>query len=367
MKSFPGLRFSALIFSGILFPTVLLRGQINLSPAPSVGSAITSVGSNLARNLPMGGEFSKNLDGTVVGVRIVSRPFFGSDPKTWSMITVGSATLTFARDAQGGGMLLVGDSMQALPNVVVLGEDGRPARPLDIKMTVDRPAGLAKVSMGGKEGISVRVNLPSGATAVVVSAGLASTWTLDAVELIGVESLEGSGSADEKNNERDLPQTKVLPVFGTPEWTTEYNSSFDDGLALAHGKNIPAAERRLFALNENKPGTAEWFVESASKLVRLSLTLRERYDYPMSTEVAQRALELLEEGGRLGLSSKTPLQVSAFETAGFLKEEVLRDEEAAVVEYRKAAALDPKAPRAKEAIARLKADHAKDLRLSNAK
>jgi hypothetical protein len=310
--------------------------------------------------VPAGGELAQSLSGDTVGVRVVSRPYFGATPDTWAMLSVGGATLSFAKDGNGGGIVLVGDTMQALPMRVTLDADGRAQSSLDITMTASRVTGAASVTVAGHAPAEVNAAFPTGSVPVVISAGGAMPWQLERVETISDIASMNANSANAAKNAGTASVTKA--VTDTKSRAQLRREAFEGAMASYRQKDKPNAEKKLFATNRNKEGTFGWHMESAGLLVQMALSLRQQYDLRDAAELAQRALELLDAGDKLPGNPRAQDRAALFEMSGFIREELLRDEDAARLDYEKAAKLNAKSVRAKEALDRLDENRAKDRR-----
>lgn len=307
--------------------------------------------------VPVGSELSQSLSGDTVGMRVVSRPYFGATPDTWAMLSVGGATLSFAKDGNGGGLVLVGDTMQALPLRVALDADGRAQSSLDIAMTASRVTGSASVTVAGHAPTEVKAAFPAGSVSLVISAGDAMPWQLERVETISDGAATNTNSASTAKN---------AGAASTPKAGTETKSraqlrreAFEGARSAYRQKDKAGAEKKLFATNRNKEGTFGWHTESAGLLVQMALSLRQQYDLRGAAELAQRALELLDAGDKLPGNPRAQERAALFEMSGFIHEELLRDEDAARLDYEKAAKLNAKSARAKEALDRLEENRAK--------
>lgn len=310
--------------------------------------------------VPAGSELSQSLLADTVGVRIVSRPYFGATPNAWAMISVGSATLSFAKDGAGGGIVLVGDTMRALPIRVALDADGRAQSALDITMTANRVSGATSVVVAGHPPAEVSATFPSGRLPVVISAGGALPWQIDRIETISEGSATDGNSAAAAKNAGIVAPSK--PLTETKSRTQLRRDAFEGALSSYRQRDNVGVEKKLFAANRNKEGTLSWHTESAGLLIQMALSVRQKYDYRGAAELAQRALELLAAGDKLPGNPRAQDRAVLFEMSGFVREELLRDEEAARDDYAKAAKLNSKSIRAKEALDRLDENRAKDRR-----
>src|SRR5258708_5718539 len=79
-----------------------------------------------------GAQLSRTFSAGQISVRLVSRPYFSPMPADGPALEIGPAGLTFVRDQNGGGMVMLGDLPLKLPKVIALGADGRSDSPLDL-------------------------------------------------------------------------------------------------------------------------------------------------------------------------------------------------------------------------------------------
>lgn len=59
--------------------------------------------------LPAGSQLYRRVAEESLNLRLVSRPVFGAQPVDWASIELGPVSLTFVRDPDGGGMVLLAD------------------------------------------------------------------------------------------------------------------------------------------------------------------------------------------------------------------------------------------------------------------
>lgn len=127
--------------------------------------------------------------------------------------------------------------------------------------------------------------------------------------------------------------------------------------ALTSAKNfavagkIEPAENALTELNFTKPGTADWYAQTAAQLTRLIYAIALDGNEAAQRAVAVRAIENLQMAERLTRDSAVLSQVH--QQVGRLQERVLHDVPAAKEAYRRAAADDPRNATARGAVDRL--------------
>lgn len=120
---------------------------------------------------------------------------------------------------------------------------------------------------------------------------------------------------------------------------------------LGRAEPLAAVEDLLTALNESKPNTAEWRMETAQRFVHLAEQLAREGRPENVARLVHRALQHLQVADNPSQNAAT--RASAKALAGFIQERYLADDTAARSSYQAAAALDPGNKQAKEQADRL--------------
>ncbi|MDO8595437.1 MAG: hypothetical protein Q7R45_02325 [Sulfuricaulis sp.] len=121
---------------------------------------------------------------------------------------------------------------------------------------------------------------------------------------------------------------------------------------LAAGKH-EQAESVLFALNRNRPGSAEWHLESAHLLVTQAFSFRESGAAPLSIVVARRALDQLAFAESKALAGDRALRAQIRYSIGLINERLAGTTTQAKASYQAAVLLDSQARAPAAALARL--------------
>jgi hypothetical protein len=189
-------------------------------------------------------------------------------------------------------------------------------------------------------------------------AGLSAQDTLTPVTPSVAEPAVTAGAGTGSDSSRIVPLT-IEPAA----LAVERAKDFDNSLALFKARDLVNAEKVLLRSNRWQSGTLGWQLESAGRLTHMALVLRQRYDYPGSLAVAQRALAILRDADGLALKASASKRSAVHEQAAYIAEEILRDPVAARTEYQLALQFNAKSVRAREGVQRLDEAQAKVTRL----
>lgn len=121
---------------------------------------------------------------------------------------------------------------------------------------------------------------------------------------------------------------------------------------LGRNDELASVENLLTALNESKPNSPEWRMESAQRLVHLAEQMAREGRPQGIPKLVARALQHLQVADTPAHPAAT--RASAKALAGFIQERYLADDTAARASYQAAAQLDPDNKSAKETAERLK-------------
>lgn len=236
--------------------------------------------------LPAGAELTKVLPAGATSLRLVSRPYFGTQADGWPTLEVGPSSLSFTRDPAGGAMVLLGDTALPLPFAIVLGEDGRSVQPLDLTLGYDPTARTATLLFGGQS-YSTPATVPAESVAVVLAAGREAAWRLEALT-VQSEPTPAATSAPGKSGATPAATAKSGPSAGgaadlrpLPEQAVlaaQQRQAYVTADSLFKQKDYAGGEAALTNANRYRPGTLGWQLETAHKLTFAALTLRQQYD-----------------------------------------------------------------------------------------
>ena len=124
-----------------------------------------------------------------------------------------------------------------------------------------------------------------------------------------------------------------------------------DAKSAAINRLPESAEQRLSGLNRSRAGTAEWHLEIAQRLIHLATDLATEAKTASVRPIAERALHNTVLAERL--AQKPDLRAAAKTMTGFIQDRFLGDRRAALLSYREAAQLSPKAHQAQHQEANL--------------
>lgn len=137
----------------------------------------------------------------------------------------------------------------------------------------------------------------------------------------------------------------------------QWREAMAEAKALALAGKLVQAENALTAFNFTKPGTAEWYEQTAVQLMRLGAAFAAEGNAAAQRAVAARALDNLQSAERLARTPAMLAQVRG--QSGRIQERVFNDLAAAKESYRQATVADPSNKNAKGALDRLeKAENA---------
>lgn len=317
----------------------------------TVGSfSINGAGGTLA----IGSEIAHRIDGDIAGVRLVMRPVFENAPKSWPMVSVAGATLTFGRDGKEGGMVLTGDAMQSLAMKIPLDTSGRAVDALDVTMVVDRLRSVVELTVAGGVSVSTKLTIPVGSIAITVSSGATAPLHIERVELLSAAPISNDSVNSTNTVAKTLGSTQAKPAVPEPTEDDLRKVAFDGAMQLFRDKKQGEAEKKIKALSNHPANTIEEYLETAGNLTHVALALRQEYDLAGAIETGRRVLALLAEADKLPGKPEASSRAALFEMAGFVHEEILRDDEEAEKSYGLSAQLNDKAQRVTEALGRLR-------------
>lgn len=349
---------SNLFFLALSFAVVTHLECEAASPAASypiwnvqAGSfAISGPGGALAA----GSEITQRVEGDIAGVRLVARPTFESAPKSWAMVSVGGATLTFGRDGKVGGLILTGDAMSPLDVSIPLDAAGRAQETVDVTLLVDRVRGVAEVTLVGGPSYATKLTMVSGPIQIVVSSGASSAMSIERLEVLSAPVATVAGNTAKPANATSATGTAAKPDKAESSEADLRKAAFDEAMQLLREKKWADAETKVTAPSKHAAKSFEWYAETAGNLTYLALALRQEYDPRGAIDVGKRVLALLAEADKLPGRPEAAARAALFEMAGFVQEEILRDDDEAEKAYTQAAQINDKAERVNEALARLK-------------
>lgn len=263
-------------------------------------------------------------------------------------------------------MVFLGDRSLPLPLMIPLGNDGRSADPLDIRLAYDRARGEATVTLRG-ETFRLAASSSESRIPITLAAGAGAGWTIDGLEVTNDHPTEEAGSTQVDSLVPGMPaggdRTKPARVTNPALHAAERKHAQLEASAYYRAKDHVQGEAALLRANRHPPGTFGWHIESAGKLTQMALTLRQRYDHRGAIQLARRALEVVGEAEPLSRGADAGQRATLRAMAGFIQEELLRDRAAAQRAYEEARQLDPKSPRAQAGLARLAEASAKSGRM----
>lgn len=291
--------------------------------------------------VPAGGQLARAYSGDRVTVRLVTRPFFSDRNENWPALEIGPASLSFVRDAGGGGIVLLGDTALHLPETIVLGSDGRSVRSLDLLLSYDRPGGTALLTLDATSH-SVPAITPFGTVEVALSAGAENAFMIDLLEITVAPAL----AVASPGKAADTPATKSKPTIEK----TSRREAFGQARALAAQNSDDRAEEALTAANRAKPGSPAWHSETAHALVMLAIDFSQKGRFAIADRIAQRALKQIELATRKAAKDEPAIAANAFELGAFVEERFLGDWTRAKESHRRALEAWPEAASAKERL-----------------
>lgn len=346
-----------------------LAAQVLVTPVSLAGWQVTGatsiVGVDPAFTVPAGAEVSRSFSASKLTVRLISKPAFGDTPQNWSTLEVGPASLTFLKDKNGGGIVMLGDVALQLPYNVTLDSESRSIATLDFNFVLDRAKQSAVVTFNGRD-FSLPATTPAAPIKVVISAAKSTSWLVDRLDVTAVADLAPVPVVNDPspgNRPRDRAEVVTKNQTAAAR-AAERNQNFNDALVYHKAGNSAKVDETLAKSNRYLPNTLGWQIETGSKLTQFALSLRQRYDARGAVATAQRALSVLQEAERLSTNATVRQKAAIQEMVGFLHDEVLRDAAAARAAYQKAQQLDAASPRARQALDLIAETEAKALRLA---
>lgn len=308
------------------------------------GVPVADVGAGTI-TLPAGTQLYRTLPDTPIQLHLVSRPVFNAIPADWATLEVGPASLTFVRDANGGGMVLLADEPLALPFALPLDEKNRAKIPLALTLTYDPMEGIAVLTIEGVD-FDIGAKAPSGPIDVAMSAGKSADWTLDKVELLSGKKaapLLGSPKPETRPAGGHDMEDEVSPPYkgNRAEVRTQ---ALDRSKGLFVTGDDAVAEKALTDANTNPKNSAEWHLESANELTQMAFSLARSGHSKKAAQIAQRALEHADKAQRKAArqADQVSLVTAAEELAALIQMRLLADYKEARIMYEKAAMRYPR-------------------------
>lgn len=308
-----------------------------------------------AITLPRGSQLSRVFSAQQLVLRVVTRPMFAAEPAVWASLEIGPASLTFVRDAKGGGLVLLGDEPLALRQVIALDAEGRSRESLDLVFTFDRSRGDAMLTLNQ---LIFEVDATSGETTVEVaaSAGGRADWIFERFEVAVDPDRDPSGKADPTQPAGPTPPARpAARNVPAGERAQARRDAAIEAWNLFGQDHDVAAEKQLTDANLNPKFSAEWHIESAHELTQMAFSFARQGNAHKAAQLAQRALEHSERAARKAARSEgqSGLASAADSLSAFINERLLGSRAGATASYQRAAAREPSGFAARE-IERLK-------------
>lgn len=301
--------------------------------------------------VPPGAQLSRFFTTDSVKVHLVTRPHFSSVPSDWATIELGPASLTFVRNADGGGMVLLADEPLDLPFDLSLDESGRSQHPLEFTLTFDRKRALAELSIEDVL-FEIDATAPIGRIEVALSSGRSHEWMLESFDVTLDEEARLPGQPGKKGNGGDDDSSGGIlkPVALSGDRSALRVEAVIDSRSLFQQDKDVEAEKALTDANRNPRNSAEWHLETANALVQVAYSTMREGNPRKAVQIALRALEHTEKASRKAArkTGASALVATADQTAAFIQERLLADYDAAKVLYQRAAALHPLGDAAKQ-------------------
>jgi len=287
--------------------------------------------------LPGGSQISRLIDASRIEIKVVSRPVFTSVPADWASIEIGPASLTFVRDATGGGMVLLGDEPLALPFALPLDSDGRSQDALEFVFEYNQDDAKAKLVVGRTE-FDIEATGPAGSIEVALSAGRTIPWSLDRLELRSRPVADAPAG-----NRNGAVGSSSARIASTAERASQRRQALASARDLFSQDDDAGGEKALTDGNRNPRNTAEWHLESANELIQAAFSLTRAGKPQKAAQLARRALEHTEKAARKAArqAGKESLTATAESTAAFIHERLLANYSAARSFYQSAALRQP--------------------------
>jgi len=292
-----------------------------------------------AITLPAGSQLLRTyVDGRVT-VRLLSRPYFQAKPANWPALEVGPAALTFVQDGTGGGMVLLGDSVLALPQTIILGADGRSVSQIDLSLNYDHGSNQATLTIDGSL-YHVGATAADPEVTVAVSAGSEATWTLDIMEV------NSSPSTTEPDAKPGISTGSKSPPIDSPASAQDISKAKNQIMSkssdLFQQGDLDGGEALLLSLNRQAVGSVEWQIESAVLLVRMAFHFNTTGEAFIASKIAKRAMAHLFLADRnFGQALKPGPAANIKELEAVIQERLLGDVDSARDGYAAAAKLAP--------------------------
>ncbi len=287
--------------------------------------------------IPAGAQLSRLFPAGQVQVQLSTRPYFSSAPGGWASLEIGPVSLTFVRNADGGGMVLLGDELLELPFDLPLNAEGRSQAALEFTLSFNQGQGLAALTFQQRT-FEVAATTPPGPIEVALSAGGIRVWEIEKIAIKASASVvapAGSGGGAQ------APQVLSAAAPGNRDATLK--GARDQARSLFRSGDDVAAEKVLTGANRNPANTPEWHLESANALVQMAFSLARAGQPEKVVRLAYRALQHTEKASRKAARQpgQETLVTAADELAALIQEKLLADYKGAREFYLKAALRRP--------------------------
>lgn len=217
---------------------------------------------------------------------------------------IGPASLSFVRDPNGGGIVLLGNEALQLPDTIALGTDGRSVRTLDLLFSYDQAGGLALLELDGTLH-TVSVLSRADSIEVALSAGTEADWVIEYLEVeTGASPLDGSATDDAFPTSADSGATETTPeVLPWPKGIDA--RTIDAALLKIEAGDLEGAADLLGNATVSK-GTLVWYQMAAMALLGRAEELKAAGEYRSSRRVASAATVMMEHGLKLAGAAAQP-------------------------------------------------------------
>ncbi len=318
--------------------------------------------------LPANTEVCRTVTGESIHVRVVSRPYFGDKSADWPMLSAGPVVVTFLRDEQGGGVLMLGDELVPRRVVIALSADGRSLHKLDMTLGLDRLRGQATLAVSGAAPVSLDVVWPTGQIEVSLSAGGSQTWLLEQVEVRVMASVsESVGAARNVSVSAAMTDSPRVEAFVDPPDT---QARLTQAWSKTWQQNAIRRQMKaqvLGRLSSGEAGTMEpllkggidrplnspaWHIEAACLLRAVAQELSGQGKFVAAQAAAEQAL--LEVARAIEMPKISPsLEALAWRLTGEIQLEFLGDLPSAQASYAQALQKIPTDSKARSAFTRI--------------
>lgn len=292
--------------------------------------------------IPQGSQIARAYRSSMVRVDIVTRPYFGSRPSEWATVEVGPTSLSFVRDAKGGGVVLLGDVPLSLPFGLPLDPEGRSEVPLELSLEFDSVSNSAVLRVFG-ESFDTDARAVGRSIEVALSSGGSVSWEIDSLEVhTSASSKDGVSDGDKSTEGKDplVPPSATLRNEGNG---IERRQAIRDARTAASEGELAAAEKFLSDTTRNPRNSAEWHLETANSLVQLAFAVSRMAKPQAAVTLSGRALTHVEMALRKAARNpgSNPIEADAHALAGFVYERLLAEPDQAVIYYHQASLRRP--------------------------